>query len=157
MTNMDRQPQLSRTLAIDIGDTFVGLAMTDRLGVTIEPLFTLRRTRLKDDAKNIARLVRKHEITEIVAGLPLNMDGTEGKRALASREFADAVAQAAGIAVVYFDERLTTREAHERLNQAGYGTQNRKEVLDQVAAVVLLESYLAEKVYRAARETPPVV
>ncbi|WP_263410738.1 Holliday junction resolvase RuvX [Terriglobus tenax] len=146
-----------RILAMDIGDTFVGLAMTTGVGDAVEPLFTLRRTKLKEDAKNIARLLRKHQVAELVAGLPRNMDGTEGKQALAARAFGDAVAAASGMQVVYFDERLTTQEAHQRLNQSGYGTGNRKLVLDQVAAIVLLESYLAERSYLEARLRPPVV
>lgn len=142
-----------RILAVDIGDKFVGLAMTDGLGITVQPLFTLRRGKLKDDAKSIARTVKKHGIEEIVAGLPLHMEGQEGKQAVVAREFAEAVAQVTGLGVHFFDERLTTREAHHRLNEAEYGTKDRKKVLDQVAAVVLLESYLAERAYREARES----
>lgn len=145
----------TRILAMDIGDSFVGLAMTSGLAGLVEPLFTLRRTRLKDDAKNLARLVRKHRATTVIAGLPRNMDGSEGPQAQVAREFVAAVEQALGFSIVLVDERLTTREAHERLNQSGYGTRDRKQVLDQVAAVILLESYLAEMQYRAARNTPP--
>jgi len=150
---MESGGRVVRLLGLDVGDKFVGVAMTDGLGVMVQPVLTMRRGRLKDDVKSVARLVRRFEIAEIVVGLPLHLSGEVGKQALRATEFADAVREGVGVPVVLFDERLTTREAHTRLDAAGFGTKDRKSVLDQVAAVILLESYLAEKVYREARES----
>ena len=139
-------------LGLDVGEKFVGVAMTDGVGVLVLPVLTMRRGRLKDDVKSVARLVRRFEIVQIVVGLPLHLSGEAGRQALLVMEFADAVREGVGVPVVMFDERLTTREAHTRLDAAGFGTKGRKVVLDQVAAVILLESYLAEQGYREARE-----
>ena len=145
---------MERILALDVGDKRIGLAITDALGLTAQPLFTLHRTTQRADLKAIARFIRQHNVTTVVVGNPLHADGSESAQAAKGQAFAK-VLQAAHPALTHhlLDERLTTREAHELLDAGGGGARaaghksriSRKEVIDQVAATLLLESYLAKQ------------
>lgn len=139
-----------RILALDVGDRRIGLAITDALGLTAQPLFTLHRTTLRADLKAIARFIRQHGVTTVVVGNPLNADGTQSKQAAKAQAFAKALAaEHPGVRHHLLDERLTTREAHELLDAAGRGAGgaasriSRKERIDQVAATLLLEAFLS--------------
>ena len=141
-----------RILALDVGDKRIGLAITDALGLTAQPLFTLHRTTLRADLKAIARFIRQHDVRVVVVGNPLNADGTESRQGAKAKAFAKAVAEAhPGLTHHLLDERLTTREAHELLDAAGRGggvsgkaaRVSRTEMIDQVAAVLLLEAFLS--------------
>ncbi len=141
----------SRTLALDVGDRRIGLAITDPLGFTAQPLFTIHRTTPHADLKVIARFIRKHEVTTLVIGLPLHADGSFSPQAAKTQAFAAALFAAhPTLAHHMLDERLTTREAHTLLDQSG-GRHNaadrrfRQEQIDQVAAVLLLEAYLSRE------------
>lgn len=140
-----------RILALDVGDRRIGLAITDPLGVMAQPLFTLHRTTLRADLKAIARFIRQHKVTEIVVGHPLHADGTPSEQAAKSVAFARALQEAQPTLLHHlFDERLTTREAHELLDSVGHSSRaggrsarlDRREIIDQVAATLLLESFL---------------
>lgn len=142
----------SRTLAIDIGDRRIGLAITDELGLTAQPLFTLHRTTLRADLKSIGRWIRKHGVRTVVAGLPLNADGTAGAQAEKARAFAEALrAEHPDLEHHLLDERLTTRDAHALLDRSrpsrrdagAPARRERNEIIDQVAATLLLEAWLA--------------
>ena len=141
-----------RILALDVGDKRVGLATTDALGITAQPLFTLHRTTLRADLKAIARFIRQHEVGTVVVGNPLNADGTESRQAAKAQAFARALeAEHPGLKHHLLDERLTTREAHALLDAAGRGPRlngkssrvSRTERIDQVAAMLLLEAFLS--------------
>lgn len=142
-----------RILALDIGDRRIGLAITDELGITAQPLFTLHRTSLKADLKAIARFIRQRTVSVVVSGLPLNADGTEGPQAIKARAFAAEI-EAAHPELEHhlLDERLTSRDAHELLSETGYRSRfegrearlDRRELIDQVAAVLLLEAFLSQ-------------
>lgn len=141
-----------RILALDVGDRRIGLAITDPLGVTAQPLFTLHRTTLRADLKSIARFIRQHHVTEIVVGNPVHADGTESAQSARSATFAKALQEAhPTLGHHLFDERLTTREAHAMLDEQGHSSRaggrstrlSRKEIIDQVAATILLQSFLA--------------
>lgn len=143
-----------RTLALDIGDRRIGLAITDELGLTAQPLFTLHRTTLRADLKSVGRWVRRHNVGTIVAGLPLNADGSSGPQAEKARAFAEALrAEHPQLQHHLLDERLTTREAHALLSHAGQAPRfagrsarlERSEIIDQVAATLLLEAWLAAR------------
>src|SRR5579875_3080761 len=142
-----------RTLALDVGDRRIGLAITDALGLTAQPLFTLHRTTLKADLKAVGRFIRQHGVGVVVVGNPLNADGTESKQAAKAQAFAKALAaEQPGLEHHLLDERLTTREAHELLDAAGRGRMagkaarvSREEMIDQVAAVLLLEAFLSRR------------
>ena len=140
-----------RILALDVGGRRIGLAVTDPLGLTAQPLFTLRRSTLRADLKAIARFIRQHSVTEVVVGYPLHADGTPSQQAAKSVAFAKALQEAhPGLRHHLFDERLTTREAHALLDSLAYSAPadgrvarlDREEVIDQVAATLLLESFL---------------
>lgn len=139
----------SRILALDIGDRRIGLAISDPLGYTAQPLFTLERTSLRADLKSIARVVRKHAVAEVVIGLPLHASGELSRQAAKTQAFADALRkQDPGLRLHLLDERLTTAEAHNLLNQSRparrskSGRKERTAVIDQVAAVLLLEAFM---------------
>jgi putative Holliday junction resolvase len=143
-----------RILALDVGDKRIGLAITDPLGLTAQPLFTLRRTTLQADLKAIGRFIRQHNVTAVVVGNPLHADGTPSAQAAKAQAFAKALeAEHPTLTHHLLDERLTTREAHELLDLAGRAPRSagpasrvsRKEMIDQVAATLLLESFLAQR------------
>jgi putative Holliday junction resolvase len=149
-----------RILALDVGDRRIGLAITDPLGVTAQPLFTLHRSTLRADLKAIARFIRQHNVTTLVVGNPLHADGTPGAQAAKAQAFAKALeAEHPMLMHHLLDERLTTREAHELLDLAGRSSRSaaasrtsrkemrvsRTEIIDQVAATLLLESFLSQR------------
>ena len=132
-----------RILGFDVGDRRIGLAISDPLGYTAQPLFTLHRTSRKADLKSVARVLRKHGVTEAVVGNPLYMSGDQSPQAAKAQAFAEELRTEFGIAVHLWDERLTTTEAHRHLNDAGHaGGRGRKAIIDQVAAVLILQAFL---------------
>ena len=146
-------PAHPRIMALDVGERRIGIALSDPLGYTAQPLLTLHRTTLKADLKSIARLVRKHGVAEAVVGNPLYMSGDHSPQAERSQSFAQALtdhlAARDGIAlpIHLWDERLTTTQAHRHLDEAGHsrgqtGRNDRKEIIDQVAAVLILQGFL---------------
>ena len=136
------QSQRVRTMGLDVGTKTVGVALSDELGWTGQALTTVRRTNLKADLAALKKIVQAHEVTRAVVGLPLNMDGSEGPRAQASREFARALEERLGLSVVLWDERLTTVAAERALLEADVSRQKRRQVIDQVAAALILQGWL---------------
>jgi putative holliday junction resolvase len=140
-----------RVVGLDVGDRRIGMAISDGLGYTAHPLFTLQRTGRKGDLKKelkwIGRLLRKHGVTEVVVGNPLHMSGDVSPQAVKAQAFAEALRVELGVTVHLWDERLTSMEANEILDEAGYARGvERKKVIDQVAAVVILRGWLERKV-----------
>lgn len=139
---------MKRLLGLDYGSRTVGLAATDPLGLTVQPLETVVRKQENKLRRTLARIdavCRERGTEAIVIGLPLNMDDTEGERALAARRFGEAVAKRTGLPVFFEDERLTTVEADAILDETGRPHKNRKEVIDRVAAALILESYCSRR------------
>lgn len=131
-----------RALGLDVGTKTVGLALSDELGWTAQGLRTLRRTRPREDIAHIAALCDEKGVRHIIAGLPLNMDGSEGPRAEATRTFAAALEKATGISVEFWDERLTTVAANRTLLEADVSRAKRREVVDQLAAQLILQGWM---------------
>lgn len=131
-----------RIFGLDVGTRTVGVAISDALGMTAQPLTTLRRTGLRADLAELRRLAETHEVRQAVVGLPLNMDGTEGPSAVAARAFGEALARALDIPVEYQDERLSTVAAQRALLEADVSRARRREVVDQVAAALILQTWL---------------
>lgn len=129
-------------MGLDVGTRTVGVVVADALGLTAQPLQTVRRKSLRVDLEALAAIAHRYEVHRVVVGLPLNMDGTEGPRALASRRFAEAVEQALGLPVELWDERLTTAEAQRVLLAADVSRARRKEVVDTLAASLILQGWL---------------
>ena len=134
-----------RILAIDFGDKRIGLAVSDRLGITAQALGGYTVKNKKEDRHFFQELVRLHEISEIVIGLPLRMDGTEGERVQKTKVFAEWLSQAVDKPIVYWDERLTTREALRVLNQRKANHKDKKRYKDQISATIILSAYLESK------------
>jgi putative Holliday junction resolvase len=152
-------PAIARILAFDVGERRIGLALSDALGYTAQPLFTLHRGRLKDDLKSIARVLRKHgPIAEAVVGNPLYMSGDQSPQAARAQAFAQALRDEFRLTVHLWDERLTTAEAHRHLDALGHSRApnsegvGRKNIIDQVAAVLILQAFLEARANAAARE-----
>ncbi len=145
-----------RTLALDVGDRRIGIAITDALGLTAQPLFTLHRTSLRADLKAVARFIRQHKVEVVIVGNPFHADGALSPQSEKSQDFAAALHEFLApthpqVVIHLVDERLTTRDAHELLDQSAHAKKvagkasrlTRTETIDQVAAVLLLESFLA--------------
>ena len=142
-----------RTLALDLGDRRIGVAVSDETGTLASPVATLQRVGPKKDLQKIAELVRTLEAQEVVVGLPLNMDGTEGKQAAKVRAFMAGVSRRVDVPVVARDERLTSVAADEVLRERGVERAKRKQVIDQVAAVLILQEHLDARRRASAAES----
>jgi putative Holliday junction resolvase len=145
-----------RVVGFDVGDRRIGVAVSDPLGYTAQPLFTLHRTGGKSghhaEMKSIARVLRKHEVAEAVVGNPLYMSGDQSPQAAKAQEFAEELRVEFGITVHLWDERLTTTEAHRHLDAGGHAAgRERRQIIDQVAAVLILQSFLDARANQAAR------
>ncbi len=133
---------IGRTLAIDLGDRRVGLAVSDPLGVTAQGLPTLSRRGDPIDLPALVALCAEREVSRVVVGLPRNMDGSEGPRAKLCREFARRLREALGLPVYLWDERLSTAEAERVLLIADVSRGKRRDVIDRMAAQIILQGYL---------------
>ncbi|MBM4782605.1 MAG: Holliday junction resolvase RuvX [Archangiaceae bacterium] len=131
-----------RAMGLDVGTKTVGVAVADELGFTAQPITVIRRSNLKADLSELIRLAQDREVDRFVIGLPLNMDGSEGPRAQATRKFGDALAKASNLTIIYQDERLTTVAAERSLLEADVSRSKRREVIDQVAASLILQGWL---------------
>ncbi len=128
-------------LGLDLGQSRIGVALSDpdrRLAVAIGTI----RTGAPEDVKAIAALVKEHDVTEIVVGHPLSLSGESGEAAEHAERFAEALQGFLGLTVTLHDERLSTVEADRGLSGAGVDRRRRRDVIDQAAAVVILQSYL---------------
>jgi putative Holliday junction resolvase len=135
-----------RTLALDVGDKRIGVAITDPLGVTAHPLFTIHRTSFRADLKSIARFIRQHKVQVLVVGNPLHSDGSPSPQSAKATAFAEALREAhTDLEHHLLDERLTTHAAHELLGHLSGRSDrlDRQHLIDQVAATLLLESFLS--------------
>ena len=132
-----------RVLALDLGQARIGLALSDLLGMTANPLAPLSCVGPRKDVLSVVNLVREHEVVAVVVGLPLLLSGEEGDAARSAREFADRLrARVGSVVVEMWDERLTTVEAERTLIAAGMSRRKRRNVVDGVAAALILQSYL---------------
>jgi putative holliday junction resolvase len=136
----------ARYLGLDVGSKRIGVAVSDQLGFTAQPVMTLERRRnARDDLRSLARLARKYGVTAIVVGNPLHLSGEPSSRSLKTRTFAYALAQLSGLPVHFWDERLSTHAAHQILYQAGHARHQHRRIVDQVAATLILQSFLDDK------------
>lgn len=135
---------MKRKVALDVGDVRIGVAVSDMLGITANPRETYIRKgkTFEDDINYFVKFAKEEDADAFVIGLPMNMDGTEGPRAEVTREFGEALKEASGLQVIYVDERLTTVSAERMLIGADVRREKRKQVIDKVAATIILQSYL---------------
>lgn len=130
-----------RILGLDVGQKRIGIALSDPLGWTAQGHSVLQRN-LQDDMARLKTLCQENEVDLIVVGWPLNMNGTEGPKALEIQQFARELKQFTGLPVELWDERLTTVTAEKVLIQADVSRRKRKQVIDKMAATFILQSYL---------------
>lgn len=133
-----------RIMALDIGDKRIGMAISDLMGWTAQPLHTLHRKATEEDIEEILKVVREYSPKVIVAGLPKNMDGTEGFQSEKTIRFMELLQKKLpdGIMIDYQDERLSTKSARQAMLQAGTKKKQKKGMVDTIAAVFILETYL---------------
>ncbi|MCC6294182.1 MAG: Holliday junction resolvase RuvX [Bryobacterales bacterium] len=131
-----------RILALDVGVRRIGMAVSDELGWTAVGLPTLARTRVREDVAAVARVAAETGARHLLLGLPFHMDGTEGTQAAYVRDFGERLVKRAGLAVEYWDERLTSVEAAGILAAQSAGRRRDKGDLDRVSAALLLQEYL---------------
>ncbi|MEI6198577.1 MAG: Holliday junction resolvase RuvX [Actinomycetota bacterium] len=137
-------------LGIDLGSKRIGIATSDRSGTIATPYTVLLRCgSMGGDHRNIAKMVVEEEAEAVIVGLPLNMDGSEGKAAQAARVEAARMATVVGVPVHVHDERLTTVEADRVLMEQKMNAQARRRVVDKVAAAVMLQSWLDTQAHQA--------
>ena len=131
-----------RILALDLGKKRIGLALSDPLGISAQGLDTLQRSTVREDIAALEAIAREHQVQLVLLGHPLNMSGAEGRQAVYTRDFAQRLTARTGLAVRFWDERLTTKEAERVLKQSGISIEKRAKAVDRLAAVILLASYL---------------
>jgi putative Holliday junction resolvase len=132
-----------RLLALDLGEARIGLALSDLLGLTAQPLPALQRVGPRKDLQKLGALVREHQVATVVVGLPLKLSGEEGPQAVAAREFAARLERHVGRArVVMWDERLTTVQAEREMIRGDVRRRKRRQHVDSMAAALILQSYL---------------
>ncbi len=142
-------PAQSRILALDLGSKTIGLAVTDELGLTAQGLPTLRRSNKRNDLDHLRRLIRQYEVGEIVVGLPLRLSGDTGIQSDKAEAFAEELRKKFKLPVHLFDERLTSVEANRVLRESEMSIRRRAEVVDQLAAVLILQAFLEARKSRA--------
>lgn len=131
-----------RTLALDVGERRVGVAVSDPLGLLARPLDVITRRSKREDFEAIARLVEEQEASRVVVGHPLSMDGQPGPQAQRVERYAAALAEHLDVPVILWDERLSTVEAERLLRESGETSREFRSRVDAVAAAVILQSYL---------------
>ena len=137
-------------MGIDLGDRRTGVAMTDLTGILAGGLELVEANGLNDCAKKIMGLIEKHEVSEIVLGYPVNMNGTKGESALKVEKFKSILEKLMeekdlSIEIILFDERLSTSLAHVYMNETGIKSKNRKTKVDMLSAQIILQNYIDGK------------
>lgn len=147
-----------RILGLDHGQRRIGVALSDELGLTAQPLLTLTHTNHRNDLRSLGRLVRRYGCAHVVVGWPIHLSGDRGPRALAAEKFAESLRAEFGLPVHLWDERMSTAEAHRHLDAVGRGARDRKDVIDQVAAVLILQNWLDARRHSCEHgsQVPPV-
>ncbi|MHB8303016.1 MAG: Holliday junction resolvase RuvX [Acidobacteriaceae bacterium] len=140
---------LPRVLGLDHGQRRIGVALSDETGLTAQPLLTILHSTHRRDLGSIGRLLRRYGCGEIVIGWPIHLSGDRSPRAVAAETLADDLRAEFELPVHLWDERMSTAEAHRHLDAVGRGVRDRKDAIDQIAAVLILQSWLDARWHRA--------
>ena len=140
-------------LGLDIGDIRIGVALSDELGIAAHPLCTLTRKNRKVDLLAISDLIVIHKVERVIIGLPISLDGSMGPQAEKVQKFAKRLERVINIPIEFQDERFTTAEAEEILQEIYKNRKEKKKLIDEVAAVIILTDYLNQN--REATSTAP--
>ncbi len=146
---------MSRFLGLDLGTRRIGVALSDPTGTVAAPLLVLAHTDRRRDLAAVAGLAAAHGVARIVVGWPRNMDGTRGPAARRAEAFADALRRRLDVPVDLWDERLSTVEADRTLREAGVRRDRRRAVRDQIAAALILQTYLTARARAGESNDPP--
>lgn len=131
-----------RLLGLDVGTRTIGLALSDISHTIASPLKTIRRTKFTSDAQKLGTTIEEHAVAGLIVGLPINMDGSEGRRAQATRAFARNLSGKTDLPIVFWDERLSTVAVERTLLEADTSRKRRSEVIDKMAAAYILQGAL---------------
>lgn len=137
--------QYKRIMCLDYGDVRIGIAFSDLLQTIASPYDTYTRKSLQQDLDYFAKLCEEKEVEKIVIGIAINMDGTEGERVVLTKQFGEYLKNRVNLPIIYIDERLSSVEAEEVLQEAGVKAINRKGLIDKIAASLILQNYLNSK------------
>ncbi len=134
--------QKHRKMGVDYGDKRIGIALTDSLCIISSPFEVYKNIGEEDALKHLNSIIKEYDVDEVAMGLPINMDGTEGERALLHRQFGEKLERLSNVKVHFIDERLTSAEAEEILISSGVRREKRKELIDKIAAQIILQTYI---------------
>ena len=134
--------QKDRKMGVDYGDKRIGIALTDSLCIISSPFEVYKNIGEEDALKHLNSIIKEYDVDEVAMGLPINMDGTEGERALLHRQFGEKLERLSNVKVHFIDERLTSAEAEEILISSGVRREKRKELIDKIAAQIILQTYI---------------
>ena len=138
---------MGRVIGLDVGTKTIGVAVSDPLRMFAQPVETVSRKGLKTDLPKLEALIKRHEVQAIVVGLPLELDGSESRSARLARQVGEGLGTRTGLEVYYVDERFSSVEAERALVQQDVSRKRRKAVIDQAAAVLILQGYLDHGVF----------
>ena len=131
-----------RSMGLDVGEVRIGIALSDQTGLIAQGHATLERSGWDCDLADLAEMAETHGVERFVVGNPLNLDGSSGRQAERTRDFADRLKEATGLPVVLWDERFTSLSAEKTLIEAGVRRKKRRGAIDRMAAAIMLQSYL---------------
>ena len=129
-------------MGIDFGDSRIGIAFSDLMQIIASPYEIYQTKSEEEDLKYLSDLAKKNEVSKIIFGLPYNMDGSEGERAVITKQFAQKLREVSGLEIEFQDERLSSVEAEDMLREAKVKWQDRKKFLDKLSASIILETYM---------------
>ncbi len=131
-----------RIMGLDIGDKTIGVAVSDLMGLTAQGVTTIKRVGKKKDIEEIKKIISEKQVNKIVSGLPKNMNGTVGSQGEKVQKFCELLKQETNLPIEFWDERLSTVAAERSLIEGNVRRENRKKVIDMLAAVIILQGYL---------------
>ncbi|MGE5403401.1 MAG: Holliday junction resolvase RuvX [Candidatus Saccharibacteria bacterium] len=137
-----------RIMGLDVGEKRIGVSLSDLLGYTAQGLCVIERRKLEYDLTRLREIITEHEVERLVLGMPYNMDGTMGWKAEEVKAFGDLLANEFGLPIDYQDERLSTKAVEGTLIAADVSRKKRRQVVDKLAAVYILQGYLDSKARR---------
>ena len=134
-----------RIMGLDIGDKTIGVAVSDLMGLTAQGVTTIKRVGKKKDIEAIKQIIAEKQVNKIVSGLPKNMNGTVGPQGEKVQKFCELLKEETNLPIEFWDERLSTVAAERSLIEGNVRRENRKKVIDMLAAVIILQGYLDSK------------
>lgn len=129
-------------MGLDVGDKTIGVSVSDLMGLTSQPVTTIKRVSKKKDIESLKEIIKEKQVIKIVSGLPKNMNGTLGPQGEKVLSFCEFLKEETKIEIEFFDERLSTVQAERSLLEGDISRQKRKKVIDMLAAVIILQGYL---------------